>query len=117
MSSKGSLATGDYTKEAVRMAIRNPDFVVGFIGQQRFTSVDGEAVPRDFLYLTPGVGLEAKGDALGQQYRTPHQVIVESGCDVIIVGRGIYGQGNVAENAQRYRQAGWEAYQSRIKRQ
>ena len=59
------------------------------------------------------MGLQAKGDSLGQQYRTPRQVIIESECDVIIVGRGIYGQGNVVENAKLYQQAGWEAYLER----
>ncbi|KAL2916524.1 orotidine 5'-phosphate decarboxylase [Polyrhizophydium stewartii] len=107
MSSQGSLATGSYTLEAVRMAQRNRDFVFGFIGQQRMD------VPEDFVYLTPGVGLEAKGDGLGQQYRTPEQVILDSGCDVIIVGRGIYGSGDIAANAQRYREAGWNAYLKR----
>ena len=68
--------------------------------------------------MTPGVGLDVSGDTMGQQYRTPHAVIYESGCDVIIVGRGIYGKGdNVQEmkkQAERYRQAGWDAYLSRL---
>jgi len=73
----------------------------------------------DFLVLTPGVGLDAKGDGLGQQYRTPHQVVLESGCDVIIVGRGIYASGDVTEmqrQAERYRKAGWDAYLERVSR-
>ncbi|KNE59622.1 orotidine 5'-phosphate decarboxylase [Allomyces macrogynus ATCC 38327] len=55
-------------------------------------------------------GLKA-GDGLGQQYRTPHDVLVKDGCDVIIVGRGIYkpGRDPVAE-AKRYQKAGWDAY-------
>ncbi|KAI9149725.1 orotidine 5'-phosphate decarboxylase [Blastocladiella emersonii ATCC 22665] len=105
MSSAGSLFTDQYTAQAVAMAERNPQFCVGFIAQRRLPA------SRDFLVLTPGVGLDDKGDAMGQQYRSPHEVVVESGCDVIIVGRGIYkpGRDPVAE-AKRYQAAGWEAY-------
>ncbi|KAJ3416625.1 orotidine 5'-phosphate decarboxylase [Chytridiales sp. JEL 0842] len=109
MSSAGSLAKGSYTTEAYEMAKRNRDFVIGFIAQNRVKAEEGE----DFLYLTPGVGLVAKGDALGQQYRTPREVIVDSLCDVIIVGRGIYGSGDAVENAKKYREAGWNAYLER----
>lgn len=122
MSSAGSLATGSYSQAAVCMARRNREFVFGFIGQQRLPlysqkldgSIDNDVTTEDYLYLTPGVGMVAKGDSLGQQYRTPRQVILESGCDVIIVGRGIYGDGNPIENAQMYREAGWNAYLERI---
>ncbi|KAI9001083.1 Orotidine 5'-phosphate decarboxylase [Trametes punicea] len=124
MSTKGSLATGSYTEEAVRMARANRDFVIGFIAQRRMDGVGlrpGESdADEDFLILTPGVGLDAKGDSMGQQYRTPRQVVVESGCDIIIVGRGIYGKDNGADpeavcaQAERYRTEGWKAYQERI---
>lgn len=113
MSSKGSLAKGSYTLEAIEMAKRNTDFVIGFIGQNRVIDDDN----MDLLYLTPGVGLEVKGDTLGQQYRTPRQVILESQCDVIIVGRGVYGAGSdeeIKERAEKYRKAGWDAYLERI---
>ena len=90
------------------MAERHSDFVFGFIGQERISS------NLDWIYMAPGVALESKGDALGQQYKTPRQVIKESGCDIIIVGRGIYGQGNVVENAIKYKEAGWKAYLERI---
>lgn len=76
----------------------------------------------DFLILSPGVGLDAKGDAMGQQYRTPAEVVTDSGCDVIIVGRGIFGTGHnidvgeVRKQAQRYQVAGWEAYEKRLSR-
>lgn len=124
MSTKGSLATGSYTEEAVRMARANPDFVIGFIAQRRMDGVglrEGESSSdEDFLTLTPGVGLDTKGDGMGQQYRTPREVILESGCDVIIVGRGVYGKDNAAnpeavrEQAERYRAEGWKAYQERV---
>ncbi|KAF7792921.1 hypothetical protein EIP86_004023 [Pleurotus ostreatoroseus] len=124
MSTKGSLATGAYTEEAVRMARAHRDFVFGFIAQRRMDGVgatDSDNVAdEDFLILTPGVGLDSRGDAMGQQYRTPREVVTESGCDVIIVGRGIYGKGGsvdvqaVQAQAERYRKEGWNAYLERI---
>ncbi|KAG6869283.1 dihydroorotate dehydrogenase [Termitomyces sp. T159_Od127] len=124
MSTKGALTTGVYTEEAVRMARARRDFVIGFIAQRRMEDVGiaaGETIDEteDFLILAPGVGLHAKGDAMGQQYRTPKEVILDSGCDVIIVGRGIYGTDPsltdaIANRAQEYRAAGWEAYLHRL---
>lgn len=122
MSTKGSLATGTYTEAAVHMAREHRDFVVGFIAQRRMESVgvDRADPDEDFLILTPGVGLDAKGDSMGQQYRTPKEVVTEAGCDVIIVGRGIYGKGDnldiqaVQTQAERYRSEGWAAYLARI---
>lgn len=121
MSSKGTLARGEYSRATVEMARAKREFVVGFIGMGRVednfpsvTSTESE----DFLILTPGVGLDVKGDSMGQQYRTPRQVVYESGCDIIIVGRGIYGKGDdIAEmkrQAERYKTAGWNAYLERI---
>jgi len=143
MSSAGNLATGEYTAAALEMARANKDFVVGFIAMGRIEerypappprpltkATDGGDIiltsslspdPEDWLVLTPGVGLDVKGDSLGQQYRTPHEVVFESGCDVIIVGRGIYGRGDDAEamkrQAERYREEGWKAYLGRIRHQ
>jgi len=120
MSSKGCLARGEYTKQAMAMArdarTGSDDFVVGFIAMSRVDQ--GEA--DDWLILTPGVGLVSKGDKMGQQYRTPREVVYESGCDVIIVGRGIYGieggEQAVKDEAERYREEGWKAYEERLKR-
>ncbi|KAE9397138.1 Orotidine 5'-phosphate decarboxylase [Gymnopus androsaceus JB14] len=123
MSTKGALAVGSYTVEAVRMARAHRDFVIGFIAQRTMEGIgmqgDDVVDNDDFLILTPGVGLDVKGDAMGQQYRTPREVILESGCDVIIVGRGIYGKDpglveQIRAQAKRYMDAGWEAYQERI---
>jgi orotidine-5'-phosphate decarboxylase len=124
MSTKGSLASGSYTGAAVQMARAHRDFVVGFIAQRRMDGVGADpnetTTDEDFLILTPGVGLDVKGDGMGQQYRTPHEVVLESGCDVIIVGRGIYGKNpslvdDIAAQAIRYREAGWAAYLARIR--
>ncbi|KIJ20267.1 hypothetical protein PAXINDRAFT_174709 [Paxillus involutus ATCC 200175] len=124
MSSKGALTTGTYTEEAVRMARARRDFVIGFIAQHRMEGIGAretdDLTDEDFLILSPGVGLDTRGDAMGQQYRTPAVVVTECGCDVIIVGRGIFGTGRdidvkeVQKQAQRYQAAGWEAYENRL---
>ncbi|KAK7060536.1 orotidine 5'-phosphate decarboxylase [Paramarasmius palmivorus] len=123
MSTKGALTVGSYTDSAVRMAREHRDFVIGFIAQRRMEDValepGADSSSDDFLILSPGVGLDAKGDSMGQQYRTPREVVSGSGCDVIIVGRGIYGKDPTATDAIRaqairYKEAGWQAYEERI---
>ncbi|PPQ99031.1 hypothetical protein CVT24_003591 [Panaeolus cyanescens] len=123
MSTKGSLAVGSYTEEAVRMARKNQDFVIGFIAQRRMegvgASADEDVSQEDFMILSPGIGLESKGDAMGQQYRTPREAIVNTGSDIIIVGRGIYGTDlsavdSIARKAERYMSEGWSAYVERL---
>jgi len=122
MSTRGSLATGDYTKATVEMARENKDFVIGFIAQRRMGDalVANSNSAEDFLILTPGVGLDSTGDKMGQIYRTPREVITEAGCDIIIVGRGIYGHPDsmdvhaIQSQAERYRTEGWKAYNDRL---
>lgn len=108
MSSKGSLATGAYTQEAVELAEKNLDFVIGFISQERLSS---EA---SLLHMTPGISLEKKGDSLGQQYITPEEAIVRRGSDLIIVGRSILESKTPLETAKLYQAAAWKAYQQII---
>lgn len=108
MSPEGNLATGEYTEKSIQMAKDHDDFVVGFITMRKL--VDD---PK-FINLTPGVKLQAGGDALKQVYKTPESVILEKGSDIIIVGRGIYQAEDPVAEAQKYRKAGWEAYQKRI---
>ncbi|MFA5134829.1 MAG: orotidine-5'-phosphate decarboxylase [Patescibacteria group bacterium] len=115
MSSKGNLATDEYTKKAVAMAEQYPDFVFGFIGNggnvEELRKLVALAEP-SFVIMAPGVQLGGGGDALKQQYTTPADVIA-AGADVIIVGRGIYGAPDPLEAAKQYRAAGWNAYQKR----
>lgn len=110
LSCKGSLATGEYTKGTVDIAKSDKDFVIGFIAQK---DMGGRDEGYDWLIMTPGVGLDDKGDALGQQYRTVDDV-VSTGSDIIIVGRGLFAKGRDAKvEGERYRKAGWEAYLKR----
>lgn len=107
MSSKGTLANGDYTRATVAMAEQFADFVIGFISREKLTDD-----PR-MIHFTPGVQFAQSEDILGQQYLTPEHVIINLATDVIIVGRGIYQAENPAQVAREYRAAGWAAYENR----
>lgn len=102
MSSKGSLATGKYTEEALALANQYADFVIGFISQKKLAN------DPKFIHLTPGVKLSKGTDSLGQQYQTPQKVLGELGSDVMIVGRGISQAADPAKEALRYREEGWK---------
>lgn len=108
MSTEGTLATGDYTKKTIEMALANKDFVIGFITRHKLLD------DPTFINFTPGVKLIAGTDGLGQQWITPEDIIYKQGCDIIIAGRGVYQAPDPAAEAKKYRQAGWKAYQKRI---
>ncbi|CAF9931280.1 MAG: hypothetical protein GOMPHAMPRED_005866 [Gomphillus americanus] len=117
MSSEGNLMNEDYTTQTLKMGRNNKDFVIGYIAQR---NLNDTAMDDDFLSLTPGVQLpqqdqSLKGDGLGQQYRTPAEVVGKDGCDIVIVGRGIIKAKNKAEEAKRYRDEAWKAYMGRLK--
>ncbi|KAI4887467.1 hypothetical protein NFI96_014790, partial [Prochilodus magdalenae] len=108
MSSRGSLATAEYTQAVVKMAEDYPDFVFGFISGSKISSKP------EHVHMTPGVQMQSGGDGLGQQYSTPDEVIGSKGSDIIIVGRGIIASADRLKAAEEYRRAGWESYLSRL---
>jgi orotidine-5'-phosphate decarboxylase len=111
MSTKGTLATGTYTDRCVEVAKKHPEFVVGFVANGALpAAMEGG---NDFLIFTTGVNRAVKGDALGQQYQTPEGAIGR-GSDIIIVGRGIYGQDDPVAAAKVYQEEGWKAYERRV---
>ncbi len=121
MSSEGNLLTETYTEQCVQLARRHRDFVIGFVAQQSLNS----AADDNFVTFTPGVSLpptgsaedaKLRGDGLGQQYNSPRHVVLDQGCDVIIVGRGIIGAKDRPKEAERYRQEAWRAYEDRLER-
>lgn len=106
MSSKGNLIDENYTRNTVDLALRYPNFVVGFICQKKLTDHPS------LLHLTPGIQLLNTNDVLGQQYTTPQQAIIENHTDIIIVGRGITHHPQPAQAAAEYRQIGRESYEA-----
>ncbi len=128
MTPEGNLFTPEYAEQTVALAQANPDFVMGFIGssdQPETLAQIRERAGGDYLILTPGIQIppspplekggserSEQGDSLGQTYNTPTKAI-ESGSDIIIVGRGIYQSDDPVAAARLYKEAGWSAYQER----
>lgn len=104
MSSKGNLASTEYTAQTIAMAKQYSDFVIGFITTKK---LDND--PR-FINFTPGVHISDINDSLSQQYISPMQAITKNQTDVIIVGRGIYAATDPLAQAKQYRKLAWEAY-------
>ncbi|OCT49339.1 Orotidine 5'-phosphate decarboxylase [Cladophialophora carrionii] len=113
MTSKGSVAVGEYTRLSVEIARKYPQSVLGFVSTRELSSHSPDATPEeDFVVFTTGVNLSSKGDALGQQYQTPTTAMA-GGSDFLIAGRGIYGAKDPLTAVKEYQQAGWEAYERR----
>jgi orotidine-5'-phosphate decarboxylase len=114
MTSKGSLAVGEYTRASVEIARKYPQSVMGFVSTTELSRYSPSASPNeDLVVFTTGVNLSSKGDALGQQYQTP-TTAMEGGSDFLIAGRGIYAAADPVAAVKEYQKAGWEAYKRRI---
>ncbi|RMD44225.1 hypothetical protein DV735_g904, partial [Chaetothyriales sp. CBS 134920] len=114
MTSRGSLATGDYTRASVEIARQFPNSVIGFVATRELSSFGpASETSEDFIVFTTGVNIASKGDSLGQQYQTPTSAVA-GGADFLVVGRGIYGAQDPAATAREYRAAGWSAYTKRV---
>jgi orotidine-5'-phosphate decarboxylase len=117
MTSKGSLAVGEYTRASVEIAQRHKEHVLGFVATRQLSADakdESTTSEEDFVVFTTGISISSKGDALGQQYQTPASAM-ERGADFLIVGRGIYSGPDPVASAKAYREAGWAAYLSRLK--
>lgn len=114
MTSKGSLATGSYTKASIDIARQYPQTIMGWVANKELSQSSDQAVEdEDFVVFTTGVNVSSKGDALGQQYQTPTSAMA-GGSDFLIAGRGLYAAADPVAAAKEYRKAGWDAYQARI---
>lgn len=108
MSANENLITQQYIQQTLAIAAQFPQFVMGFIAREALSDHP------QWITMTPGISLDQRGDALGQQYLTPENAIMENGTDVIIVGRGILASKNPLMAASDYRARGWQAYLNRI---
>ena len=105
MSSEGTLTDSHYREEALKV-IENHPSIIGCVAQNE--------VSDQLLLFTPGVNLGTSGDDKGQQYNSPEHVIKNYGTDFIIVGRGIYKADEPEQEALRYKNEGWKAYQDSL---
>ena len=116
MTSKGSLATREYTRASVEIAQKYSQSVIGFVATRELSCHALEGKERredDYVVFTTGVNMASKGDKLGQQYQTPASAM-EGGSDFLIAGRGIYAAPDPVAAVKAYREAGWKAYLARI---
>ncbi|XP_011497810.1 PREDICTED: uridine 5'-monophosphate synthase [Ceratosolen solmsi marchali] len=107
MSSEGALSMGNYVTSAITN-FKDTDLVTGFVCQKNNFTEPG------LIQLTPGVKLTESNDNFGQQYNLP-QYVVNSGADLVVVGRGITQAKDKLASVLQYKKILWETYENRIK--
>jgi orotidine 5'-phosphate decarboxylase subfamily 1 len=117
MDTPGSLACGHFTDGAVKLARGNADFAVGFMCQKRLVPADDEL--GWMLHFCPGVKMEhlhgeKHGDAPHPELDNTPEAAVARGVDLIVVGRGICACHDLAEESEKYRAAGWAAFEKSL---
>ena len=111
MSTSDTLLSGTATKAITETLTHSYNATVsGYICQERLFPESG------VLYCTPGVHIAESGDTMGQQYRTPEEAIIQSRCDIVIVGRGILKAVQPVEAARLYRRRAWDAHINKVSR-
>ncbi|SDF65147.1 orotidine-5'-phosphate decarboxylase [Epilithonimonas hungarica] len=105
MSSQGTLTDSHYREEAMKVIENHPN-IIGCVAQNQISD--------NLLLFTPGVNLGTTGDDKGQQYNSPEHVIKNYNTDFIIVGRGIYKADEPEQEAVRYKNEGWKAYEASL---
>ncbi|MPT32264.1 MAG: orotate phosphoribosyltransferase [Chryseobacterium sp.] len=105
MSSQGTLTDSHYREEAMKVIENHPN-IIGCVAQNQISD--------NLLLFTPGVNLGTTGDDKGQQYNSPEYVIKNYNTDFIIVGRGIYKADEPEQEAVRYKNEGWKAYEASL---
>lgn len=115
MTSEGNLFSEEHKDSAIRFAKEYCDFVIGFIGAATKDAALPEFRERawpEFLIFVPGVNIENERDAFLQTYVSPEAAIEEGG-DIIIVGRGIYGNDDPKRAAVEYKERAWSELMKR----
>jgi orotidine 5'-phosphate decarboxylase subfamily 1 len=101
LSNRGNLVDDAYAQSVLAMGHAAKDIVLGFVAQEPLSIESG------LIKCTPGIHLDARGDGLDQQYRTPKEAL-ETGSDCLIVGRAITQSADPAKAAKAYQQGCWD---------
>ena len=106
MSSQSVPMNESYVQEMIKIG-ENSDLVVGFLCQSNVFSNPC------LIQMTPGVKMTDTCDNLGQRYNTPKSA-VNSGADLVVVGRGITEASDRFSALLQYKQQLWAAYNKRL---
>jgi len=106
LSTKDNLIDSCYKRKCNYLLNKYKDKIAGVVCQK--------FVNNNILHMTPGVNIDITEDNIDQQYRSPNKAIIDDGCDIVIVGRGIYRADNIKEKTKEYQQICWDSYQHKL---
>jgi orotidine-5'-phosphate decarboxylase len=105
MSTKHNHLSNNYEYKNMVDRYRTNRYVAGVVSQSNDENDYG-------FKMTPGVSFETGTDNKGQQYRTIEDAM-QTGTDIIIVGRGVYAKKTDEEKlaaVNRFRETAWSLY-------